>query len=133
MLTFICFVSRPKKASGFNKLLDEKLLDELAASGVKHNPEDVVMVTKTPDGKLLWFEKGNGEAGLKHILDGHAADFEAKGIKDIPSFLNEALKDKPIKTGVGKNGSFADYLVNEVKYRVAYGTNGFIVSFYPIN
>ncbi|MBC2235412.1 hypothetical protein HCA79_11325 [Listeria seeligeri] len=122
-----------KKASGVNELLDKKLLDELAASGVKYNPEDVVMITKAPDGKLLWLEKGNGKAGLKHIVDGHAADFEAKGIKDIPSFLNEVLKAKPIKTGVGKNGPFADYLVNGVKYRVAYGTNGFIVSFYPID
>ncbi|MBC1586984.1 hypothetical protein HCJ21_12650 [Listeria seeligeri] len=124
---------KKKETSGANELLDKKLLDELAASGVKYNPEDVVMITKAPDGKLLWLEKGNDKVGLKHIVNGHAADFEAKGIKDIPSFLNEVLKAKPIKTGVGKNGPFADYLVDGVKYRVAYGTNGFIVSFYPID
>lgn len=113
--------------------MNKNLLAELAASEVKYNPEDIVMIIKTPDGKLLWLEKGNGKAGLKHIVDGHAADFEAKGIKNIPIFLNEILKTKPIKTGVGKNGPFADYLINGVKYRVAYGTNGFIVSFYPID
>ncbi|ECR3486936.1 hypothetical protein F1J24_14240 [Listeria innocua] len=124
---------RRKKASGANKHLNKKLLDELATSGVKYNPEEVVMITKNLDGKLLWLEKGNNKAGLKHIVDGHAVDFEARGIKDIPSFLNEVLKNKPIKTGVGKNGPFANYLIKGVKYRVAYGTNGFIVSFYPID
>ncbi|MBC6295519.1 hypothetical protein HCJ45_00070 [Listeria sp. FSL L7-1517] len=113
--------------------MDKNLLDKLAASRVKYNPEDVVMITKTPDGKLLWLKKGSGKVRLKHIVDGYAADFETKGIKDIPSFLNEILKTKPIKTGVGKNGPFADYLVNGVKYRVFYRTNGFIVSFYPID
>ena len=108
-------------------------MDELAASGVKYNPENVVMITKTPEGKLLWLEEGNSKAGLKHIVDGHAVDFKAKGIKDIPAFLNEVLKTIPTKSGVGKNGPFAEYLINDTKYRVAYGTNGFIVSFYPID
>ncbi|MBC2122193.1 hypothetical protein HCB07_05635 [Listeria marthii] len=127
------WLHRRKKASAANKLLNKNLLDELATSGVKYNPEDVVMITKNLDGKLLWLEKGNNKAGLKHIVDGHAFDFEARGIKDIPSFLSEILETKPIKTGVGKNGPFANYLINGVKYRVAYGTNGFIVSFYPID
>ncbi|HHQ0978202.1 TPA: LXG domain-containing protein, partial [Listeria innocua] len=123
------WLHRRKKASGANKHLNKNLLDELATSGVKYNPEEVVMITKNLDGKLLWLEKGNNKAGLKHIVDGHAVDFEARGIKDIPSFLNEVLKNKPIKTGDGKNGPFANYLIKGVKYRVAYGTNGFIVSF----
>ncbi|HGX1685452.1 TPA: LXG domain-containing protein [Listeria innocua] len=127
------WLHRRKKASGANKHLNKNLLDELATSGVKYNPEEVVMITKNLDGKLLWLEKGNNKAGLKHIVDGHAVDFEARGIKDIPSFLNEVLKNKPIKTGDGKNGPFANYLIKGVKYRVAYGTNGFIVSFYPID
>jgi len=33
---------------------------------------------------------------------------------------------------MGVKGPFADYLVDGNIYRVAYGTNGFIVSFYPI-
>ena len=91
------------------------------------------MVTKTDDGKLLWLENGNASAGLKHIVNGHAADFTAKGISDIPSFLNQTLQNTPINTGMGTGGPFADYLTNGSTYRVAYGTNGFIVSFYSIN
>lgn len=107
-------------------------MDELAKSGVKYNPDDVVMITKTPDGKILWLENGNANAGLQHIVDGHATDFAAKGITDIPGLLSDALQTNPINMGTSVSGPFADYLVNEVTYRVAYGTNGFIVSFYPI-
>ena len=33
--------------------LNSNLLDELANSGVKYNPEDIVAITKTADGKLV--------------------------------------------------------------------------------
>ncbi|AHI55594.1 hypothetical protein ACP0AK_03295 [Listeria ivanovii] len=112
-----------KNRNRVKNFLNKKLLNELAASGVKHNPKDIIMITKNTDGK----------SGLKHIIDGHAVDFDARGIQDIPSFLNETLKMNPIKTGIGKNGPYANYQINGEKYRVAYGTNGFIVSFYPID
>lgn len=48
-------------------------MEELANSGVKYNPDDVVMITKIPDRKLLWLEKGNANAGLKHIIEKHTA------------------------------------------------------------
>ncbi|EPB5743579.1 hypothetical protein ACRQNE_001508 [Listeria monocytogenes] len=107
-------------------------MKELAESGVKYNAADVVMITKTVDGKLLWLEKVNASSGLKHIVDGHAVNFADKGITDIPSLLNKVLNTTPIKTGSSAKGSYADYLINGSKYRVAYGTNGYIVSFYPI-
>ncbi|EAC7758081.1 hypothetical protein FSF01_08355 [Listeria monocytogenes] len=112
--------------------LDKTLMKELAESGVKYNADDVVMITKTVDGKLLWLEKGNASSGLKHIVDGHAVNFADKGITDIPSLLNKVLNTTPIKTGSSAKGLYADYLINGSKYRVAYGTNGYIVSFYPI-
>ena len=118
---------------GAGNLKPQGLMDELAKSGVKYNPDNVVMVTKTADGKLLWLENGNASAGLKDIVNGHAADFTAKGISDIPSFLNQTIQNTPINTGMGAGGPFADYLINGSTYRVAYGINGFIVSFYPIN
>ncbi|PZF90415.1 hypothetical protein C1903_03835 [Listeria ivanovii] len=73
------------------------------------------MITKNTDGKLLWLEKGNGKADLKHIIDGHAVDFDARGIQDIPSFLNETLKMNPIKIGIGKNGPYVNYQINGEK------------------
>lgn len=107
-------------------------MDKLANSGVKYNPDDVIMISKTPDWKILWLENENANAGLQHIVDGHVTDFAAKGITDIPRLLSDALKTNPINMGTSASGPFADYLVNGITYRVAYGTNGFIVSFYPI-
>ena len=112
--------------------LNKQLMNELAESGVKYNADDVVMITKNADGKLLWLEKGGDSAGLKHIIDRHTADFTAKGINDIPKFLNEVLKRKAAKVGMGAKGPFEEYIVNGTRYRVAYGNNGYIVSFFPI-
>ena len=38
--------------------LSTKFLDELANSGVKYNPDNIVAITKTADGRLVWFENG---------------------------------------------------------------------------
>lgn len=116
-----------------NNLKPQNLMDELASSGVKYNPDEVIAVTKTADGKLLWLEQGNTKSGLTHILERHADDFASQGIDDIPLLLNDVLKTAPIKAGSNSKGLFADYVFNGNTYRVAYGTNGYIVSFYPID
>lgn len=108
-------------------------MDELAQSGVKYSADDVVMVTKTPEGKLMWLEKGNSSSGLNHIVDGHASHFTARGVDDISGFLNRLLQETPVKTGMTKAGPYAEYLIDGSKYKVAYGTNGYVVSFYPID
>ncbi|MCL2399814.1 MAG: hypothetical protein FWC91_08750, partial [Defluviitaleaceae bacterium] len=117
-----------------NELRPQHLMEELAQSGVRHNPDDVIMVVRTPDGKLLWLETGNSNAGLKHIVDRHASDLASKGIpeRDIPKFMQQMLQTSPIRTGAGGSGPFADFQIGNDIFRVAYGTNGFIVSFYPI-
>ena len=113
-------------------LKPQNLMDELAQSGVKYNQAGVKMVTKTPDGRLMWLENGDSESGLRHIVDGHAADFASRGISDISGFLKRMLQETPVKTGATKAGPFAEYLVDGKKYKVGYGANGYIVSFYPI-
>lgn len=113
--------------------LNSNLLDELANSGVKYNPDDVITVMKNSEGKLMWLEKGNSKAGLTHILERHANDFASQGVSDIPQLLEDVLSTKPIKSGSNAKGLFADYMWNGNSYRVAYGTNGFVVSFYPID
>ena len=77
--------------------------------------------------------KGNEQSGLKHIVNSHAINFSDRGITDIPAFLNRVVSTNPIKTGSNAKGLFAEYVVNGNKYRVAYGTNGYIVSFYPVD
>ncbi len=118
--------------AGTTVLKPQNLVDELSKSGVKYNADDVVMVTKAADGKLMWLEKGNDSSGLKHMIKRHTTEFMKKGIDDIPSFLNKILQTKPIQTGVNPAGPFSEYLIDGVKYRVVYGSNGYIVSFYPI-
>ena len=113
-------------------LLSTQLLDELAQSGVKYNPSDVSMISKTPEGKLLWLEKGNESSGLIHIVTRHGADFSAKGISDVPSFLYKVLQTDPVIQGAGAKGSFAEFQIGENRYRMAYGSNGYIVSIFPL-
>ncbi|HLR34705.1 MAG TPA: hypothetical protein VK071_05160 [Tissierellales bacterium] len=74
--------------------LHSNLLDELANSGVKYNVNDIVAITKTPDGRSVWLENGNSKAGLKHVMK-HADEFISKGIpeKDISKFIMEALEN----------------------------------------
>lgn len=71
---------------------------------------------------ISWLETGNSKAGLTHILERHAGDFTSKGI------INKSSENR----GNAK-GLFADYAFDGNSYRIAYGINGFIVSFYPID
>lgn len=81
----------------------------------------------------MWLEGGNSRAGLTHILGRHADDFAAQGVSDIPNLLENVLSINPIRTGSNAKGLFDDYIFNGHSYRVTYGTNGFVVSFYPID
>jgi hypothetical protein len=114
--------------------LDEDLMAELAGSGVKYTADDVLMVVRDTDGRLLWLEKGGSDAGLEHIIEGHVEDFMRRGIaeKDIPEFIHDMIANhEPIKTGANQAGSYSVYLINGEGFRVAFGSNGFIVSCYP--
>ncbi|MDC2840553.1 hypothetical protein PO185_02650 [Limosilactobacillus mucosae] len=109
------------------------LMEELKNSGVKYTEKDVVLVAKNYNGKLLWLEKGNESSGLKHIEKRHQKDFGANtNVKDL---LMKILPLKPLKHFSRKKGKkLADiylYKKNSKLYLVAYGDNGYIVSFYP--
>ena len=112
------------------------LSDELAKSGVKYNPNDVVAITKTADGKLVWLENGNKQAGLEHILN-HADDFAAKGIArgEIKDLVMTALEKGEIVGYQGKGNGRPIYEVvfKGEKQRVAItvGNNGFVVGANP--
>lgn len=125
-------VAKIKIIENPKQLMDQTLLDELARSGVKYSPKDVVMVTKNTADDLLWLEYGNNKAGLSHIEIRHATDFEKRGIKNIPEFIYDMLQNKPINIVESSRGINATYLMNGKKYLIAYGKNGFIVSVYPI-
>ena len=110
--------------------LDRGLMEELENSGVKYTPENVMCIVKTPDGLLQWLETGNVDSGWMHIEE-HATDFQRRGVDDLYSFLNEVLQTQPTERGIRPTGPYAIYMVDGKKYILAYGKNGYIVSFYP--
>ena len=119
---------------GTGKLVSPNLMAELAQSGQKYTPDAVQMITKNADGKLMWLETGSSSAGLEHIMK-HADDLAAKGVDvdNISAFIkNDLLTQNPIKTGSNAKGLYADYIYNDQTFRLAYGTNGYIVSLYPV-
>lgn len=110
----------------------QSLIDELVSSGEKCTLEDIELLVKTPDGKLMWLEKGTERAGFTHIMLRHEAHFASRGVTDIKTFLYNVLEQTPVLKDVNEAGPYAEYIINGERYRVAYGTNGFIVSFFPI-
>ena len=97
-------------------------------------------------GQIVWLEKGNSNAGLKHILDGngktpgHAADFQrAFGISrsEVPAYIEKVItngtvvnnKLKPVGNRMGYERTY--YYNGEHYVVTGIGTNGYIVSAYP--
>jgi hypothetical protein len=112
------------------------LMDELASSGVKYSPDDVLGVTKTADGKLVWLENGNSNAGMQHILD-HVDDFANKGIQQnqIQDLVMESLTNGKV---VGYQGKGTGRPIYEVVFNgqthhtaITVGNNGFVVGANP--
>ena len=113
-------------------------MHELATSGVKYNSKDVVAVTKTPNGKLVWLENGNSQAGLYHILN-HSDEFETKGISQnqLPEFLINALNKGKVVGYQGKGNGRPIYEINfngqTQRVAITTGNNGFIVGANPVS
>jgi len=114
-------------------LLKNKLLDELAAQGIKHEPEDIIAIWKNAEGKIIFLEKGNKNAGLAHIIGEHGPEFAQAGITEaeIPSLLQEAVTNGTRIGSQGKGSGRAIYEVlfhgKLIKVAITIGSNGFIV------
>ncbi len=61
------------KAVGKTRNVDKALVQELIDSGEKCTPEDIIDITKSSSGKIIWLEAGTDSAGLNHIIDRHGA------------------------------------------------------------
>ena len=123
------------------------LIKDLEEKGIKFTKEDIVFITKDGTGQTVWLEKGSPSAGLEHILNGngtssgHASEFEkAFGIskEQIPSFLRNVISNgrivsNTIKVVNGRKGFERIYYYDGKHYVLTgIGTNGFIVTAYPI-
>ena len=123
------------------QLKKDDILKLLIDAKVKFNADDVLFVTKDKANQLIWLEKGNDNAGLNHILNKHADDFSSKhnvSKESIANHINEIVTNGDIEySRVTKRGFRVGieklYSHNGKYYLLScLGTNGFIVSAYPI-
>ena len=133
--------------SGFDNKVNElikkdDMLQPLIDAKVKFNADDVLFVTKDKSGQMIWLETGNDNAGLNHILKRHADDFSTKhnvSRENIASHINSIINKGNIEySRITKRGNRVGieklYSHNDKYYMLTgIGTNGFIVSAYPIN
>jgi len=130
--------SNTKGASSSN----EALVKQLEQSGVKFSKKDMVFVTKDKTGQVVWLEKGNESSGLQHIVSRHADDFQSKhGVSksQISNHLNDVFTSGKVEYSRitqknGRAGYERLYSYNGKYYlQTGVGTNGYIVSAYPIS
>lgn len=122
---------------GGTKGANKALVDELVSSGEKCKPENIVGITKTASGKIVWLETGTKRAGLNHIIEEHGSQFCGKGISndEIPNYIMEAVRQGNIVGYQGKKKprTIYEFVYEGKKQRVAItiGPNGFIVGANP--
>lgn len=125
-----------------NNLIERlREINLLESFHVKYNKEKLVFAVKDCNGRLYWLEQGNESVGLKHIIKRHKDDFIKRyGVdeKNIAVFIknlvlseNKIAERKRLKNGrltIQQNYEYKGkyYTLNAV------GTNGFIVTCYPI-
>lgn len=122
-------------------LKKDDMLKQLIDAKVKFNADNVLFVTKDKSGQMIWLEKGNDVAGLKHILIKHADDFHDKhnvSRENIAGHINNIISNGNIEysriTKRGNHDGIEKLYSHKGKYYLltGTGTNGFIVSAYPI-
>lgn len=123
-------------------LIIESLVAELIRDKVKFNRTDMVFITRDKTGQVIWLEKGNNLAGLTHLNErGHIKDLSDKfGVaeKDVPKLIRNIVRDGTVISSrlVKRHGR--DGYERRYEYQgkqvvlAAIGTNGFLVSIYPI-
>ncbi|MCU7724308.1 hypothetical protein ODJ79_11330 [Actinoplanes sp. KI2] len=114
-----------------------ELLEELAANGVKHDPDKVILIGKDGDGKIIFLESGNAKAGLQHVMD-HADQFADIGVprEKVGQFVFDAATTGKVVgyQGKGMGRPIFEFVFEGRPYKVAVtvGNNGFIVGANPV-
>ena len=121
----------------------QSLIAELQQLGVKHNPDQILRITKLANGRIIFLEEGKPGprgSGFQHILERHQADFGNRGITpdEIPDLLIAAVSQGKI---VGYQGTQSPRRpIYEVLFQdtihyvaVSLGNNGYIVGANPAN
>lgn len=114
-----------------------ELIRELQEAGIKHTPEKILRIAKQNNGKIVFLEEGNTQAGLQHILEQHSNEFVDLGIpfEQIPDAIITAVTQGKILGYQGRNKTRVIYEVsfNDSIYYIAVtvGKNGYIVGANP--
>ena len=122
-----------KIAPSVTRETEETLLKELAASGVKHDPAAIVNIFRDAEGRIVFLEKGNDAAGLRHIIVRHGEELAGKGITEaeVPELLQTAIQDGEIVGHQGKGVGRPIYEVmfhgKPIRIAITVSVNGFIV------
>ena len=117
----------------------QDLLSELKASGYKYSEDDLIFIAHDRSGQLIWLEKGNESAGLTHIIERHAVDFQnAHGVdkEGIAELLYRIVTNGTVVSNrLSINGQGFDrvYDYDDTYYTfTGIGSNGFIVTAFPV-
>ena len=113
----------------------EELIAQLRASGVKHNPDDILGIARLSDGKIVFLEIGNDGAGWQHIRKQHAENFAARGIPEnqIIDAVMAAVINGRILGKQGRSRTVYEIEFNgAIQYiSVEVASNGYIVGANP--
>ena len=115
----------------------EELIAQLRATGVKHNPENILRITRLSEGKIVFLEIGNDISGWQHIRKDHANDFANRGIPE--DMIIDAIMSA-VTSGIiiGTQGTKRKRDVYEIDFNdtvqyisISVGHNGYIVGANP--
>ena len=115
----------------------EELIAQLLADRIKHNPENILRITRLSEGKIVFLEIGNDISGWQHIRKDHANDFANRGIPEdmIIDAIISAVTSGII---IGTQGTKRKRDVYEIEFNgvvkyisISVGENGYIVGANP--
>ncbi len=123
-------------------MIDESLVAELERLEVKFNRKEMVFIARDKTGQIVWLENGTSSAGLTHLEKrGHIGDLSRKFCvdeSDVPRLIRNIVRDGKVVSNKlvdrhGRKGYERTYEYREHKVVLAaIGTNGFLVTIYPI-
>ena len=115
----------------------EELIAQLPASGVKHNPENILQITRLLEGRIVFLEIGNDISGWQHIRKDRANDFANRGIPE--DMIIDAIMSA-VTSGIiiGTQGTKRKRDVYEIDFNgvvqyisISVGEKGYIVGANP--
>ena len=113
----------------------EELIAQLRASGVKHNPDDILGIARLSDGKIVFLEIGNDRSGWQHIRKKHANDLANRGISEnqiIDAVIAAVTRSRFLGTQGTTRTIYEVQFNDDTQYiSVDIASNGYIVGANP--